>query len=212
MSSIVSSIVGGQAQNNVATTQQQASNYSVDVGARTAEDQQALSKALGEESIAEEKYGVDTEANTAKYTTDVGANTAKYTTDVGAKTAAEQLAEKAQEFGSTQDIASKQLATSAADINSATASAPSELLQEQSDIANKGTRSMQDISKQVGANLATSGVRGGQAAILQNRAVGEAGVSEQENIDQLLAEDAEQRMAAKTGYDTAVGGTAMGKV
>ena len=149
MSSVVSSIVGGQAQNNVATTQQQASNYSVDVGARTAEDQQALSKALGEESIAEEKYGVDTEANTAQYTT-----------DVGAKTAAEQLAEKAQEFGSTQDIASKQLATSAADINSATASAPSELLQEQSDIANKGTRSMQDISKQVGANLATSGVRG----------------------------------------------------
>ena len=190
MSSIVSSIVGGQAQNNVATTQQQASNYSVDVGARTAEDQQALSKALGEESIAEEKYGVDTEANTA----------------------AEQLAEKAQEFGSTQDIASKQLATSAADINSATASAPSELLQEQSDIANKGTRSMQDISKQVGANLATSGVRGGQAAILQNRAVGEAGVSEQENIDQLLAEDAAQRRAAKTGYDTAVGGTAIGKV
>ena len=201
MSSVVSSIVGGEAQNNVATTQQQASNYSVDVGARTAEEQQALSKALGEESIAEEKYGVDTEANTAQYTT-----------DVGAKTAAEQLAEKAQEFGSTQDIASKQLATSAADINSATASAPSELLQEQSDIANKGTRSMQDISKQVGANLATSGVRGGQAAILQNRAVGEAGVSEQENIDQLLAEDAEQRRAAKTGYDTAVGGTAMGKV
>ena len=71
---------------------------------------------------------------------------------------------------------------------------------------------MADTSKQVGANLATAGVRGGQATILQNRAVGEQGLGAQEDIDQLLAQNAATREAQKAGYYTQLGAGAMSKV
>ena len=73
------------------------------------------------------------------------------------------------------------------------------------------TRSMQDTAKQVGANLATSGVRGGQAATLQNRAVGEVGLNAEENIDQLLAQQAAATQAQQAGYYTQMAGGAMSK-
>ena len=129
----------------------------------------------------------------------------KYATDA-------DIGERKREFGQTTDVASKQLAETAAGINDATSSTPEELLNLKTDIENGTSRNMQNIAGQVGANLATSGVRGGQAATLQNRAVGEAGIAGETNIDQLLAEDAAQRRAAKTGYLTTIGSGAISHI
>jgi hypothetical protein len=212
MSGIVSAIIGGQAQENVASTQAGTSEYATNVGAKTSEEEMSNQLALAgigqQTAYGTANIGAKTSEDVAKISSD----TSKYGTDVGAKTAEQQLAEKSKEYLGTQDIATKQLADAASGIQDATASAPSELLQEKSDIENKNTRELQDISKQVGANLATSGVRGGQAATLQNRAVGEAGINAQNNIDELLAQDAAQRRSAKTGFYTTVAGGSIGKV
>ena len=223
MSSVVSAIIGGQSAQNVANTQAGQSNYAVDVGASTQrlgiQSQADTALAALQEQAKESQmsntttqYGMNLNSKTGLEEAGIASDTAKYGTDVAAKTAAANLAQQESQYKGTQDIASKQLAEASAGINSATSSTPSELLSLKSDIEKGNTRAMQDTAKQVGANLATQGVRGGQAAVLQNRAVGEQGLTAEQNIDELLAQDAAQRRAAQTGYYTSIGSGAMGKV
>ena len=172
MSSVVSSIIGGNAQENVAQTQANQSDYAVNVNAGTTTRGQDIQNAQFNQGLLEQE----------------------------------------KEYGNTQDVANQGLATAAAGIDATTGAAPAELTTLQGDIENKNTRAMADTSKQVGANLATAGVRGGQATILQNRAVGEQGLGAQEDIDQLLAQNAATREAQKAGYYTQLGAGAMSKV
>ena len=85
-------------------------------------------------------------------------------------------------------------------LNTIEGQAAPEVQQLQKDIANKATKSMQDTAAQTGANLQAQGVRGGQAATLQNRAVGEVGLQAQRDINQVAASDAQARQALLAGY------------
>ena len=151
------------------------------------------------------------------------AGESRYQTDTEAKEAANALNEKSGEFqqglleqqteyGQTQGIAENELANAATGMSNSENIATPALQTLQGDIENKNTRAMQDTAKQVGANLATQGVRGGQAAILQNRAVGEQGLSAQEDIDELLAQQAAATQAQQAGYNTQLAGGAMSKI
>ena len=201
MGSVVSSIIGAGAQQNVASTQagastdvariqEETSKYGIDTGAQTAAAALAEQAKESEANIAEQKYGVET----------------------GAKTAEEQLAQAASEYEQTTGAAAKNLSNATSGVEGANSKAPAELLQEKADIENKTGRTMQKIAGQTGANLATAGVRGGQAAILQNRAVGEAGIEGEENIDELLAQNAAQRQAALSNYYSGIGQTSASKL
>ena len=171
MSSVVSAVIGGNAQQNVANTQAAQSDYAVNKNADVTTRGQDIQ---------------NTQYNQA-------------------------LTEQQKEYGNAHNAGVQALTDSGNMIDEATGAAPAELTTLASDIANKSTRTMQDTSKQVGANLATAGVRGGQAATLQNRAVGEVGISSQEDIDQLLAQNAAQRQAAQAGYATSMGAAGLAK-
>lgn len=65
----------------------------------------------------------------------------------------------------------------------------SELDQLKQDIASQNARTMQDSARQMQANLYTSGVRGGQAATLMNRGMGQLARNAQSDINQLQYND-----------------------
>lgn len=171
MSSVVSSVIGGQAQENVAQANNDMSMYGINTNAATSAAQ------LAEQSKEyQQTYGLTAEE-----------------AEHGMQASDEGLANAAAGMANSANIATPALQA------------------EQGAIESGATRSMQDTAKQVGANLATSGVRGGQAATLQNRAVGEVGLNAEENIDQLLAQQAAATQAQQAGYYTQMAGGAMSK-
>ena len=172
MSSVVSSVIGGQAQENVAQTQANQSDYAVNVNAGTTTRGQDIQNAQFNQGLLEQE----------------------------------------KEYGDTQNTANTELANAATGMANSSGIASGALNTEMGAVESGATRSMQDTAKQVGANLATSGVRGGQAATLQNRAVGNVGLNAEENIDQLLAQQAAATQAQQANYNTALAGGAMSKV
>jgi hypothetical protein len=172
MSSIVSAVIGGQAQENVAQAQAGESQYQVNTEAATAGRGQDLQQG---EFLA-------------------------------------GLGEQHGEYTNTQNTANTELANAATGMADSSGIASGALNNEMGAIESGTTRTMQDTAKQVGANLATSGVRGGQAATLQNRAVGTVGLNAQENLDELLAQQAAATQAQQAGYNTALASGAMSKV
>lgn len=75
-----------------------------------------------------------------------------------------------------------------------------ELGQMQSDIANQSAEAQRQNRLQIQNQLNTSGVRGGQASILQNRATGELNRDLQRDVNSLAYDEASNRQNSRLGY------------
>ena len=75
-----------------------------------------------------------------------------------------------------------------------------ELQQLITDIANQSSEAQRQNRRQINANLAMQGVRGGQAAILANRATGELNRDLQRDINQTAYNEAANRQQARLNY------------
>ena len=75
-----------------------------------------------------------------------------------------------------------------------------ELSQMKTDIANKSSEAQRQNRLQVQNNLNASGVRGGQAAILQNRATGELDRDLGRDVNSLAYDEASNRQNSRLGY------------
>ena len=75
-----------------------------------------------------------------------------------------------------------------------------ELTQLMEDIANQSAEAQRQNRRQVNANLAMQGVRGGQAGILANRATGELNRDLQRDINQTAYNEAANRQSQRLGY------------
>jgi hypothetical protein len=99
-----------------------------------------------------------------------------------------QMGEGEQAFMSEADTANPELTTMEKDIASGTA------------------QQLQQGAGQMGANLATQGVRGGAAATLMNRGTGATAIEAQKNINALKYTDSATREAEKRAYMAAKAG------
>lgn len=75
-----------------------------------------------------------------------------------------------------------------------------ELVQLNNDILNQGTEAQKANRRQIEAILANQGVRGGQAAILENRALGETTRDLQRDINQNIYNEALNRQNSRLNY------------
>ena len=75
-----------------------------------------------------------------------------------------------------------------------------ELQQLNQDILNQGTEAQRANRRQIEATLANQGVRGGQAAILENRALGETTRDLQRDINQNIYNEALNRQNSRLNY------------
>ena len=75
-----------------------------------------------------------------------------------------------------------------------------ELQQLVEDIANQSAEAQRQNQRQINASLAQQGVRGGQAAILANRATGELNRDLQRDINQTVYDEAANRQNSRLGY------------
>jgi len=75
-----------------------------------------------------------------------------------------------------------------------------ELAQQEADLRSGNAKALQDTTGQISSNLARQGVRGGQAATLLGRSVGEMGTTAQKDINQMKFQDADTRAAQKRAY------------
>lgn len=118
---------------------------------------------------------------------------------------ASSLGESSRQFNVQQQAyndaikrAQEQSAQGEQGVLASTAQAPSELTQMKEDILSGQNKQMQAAANQAKANLAQSGVRGGQAATALNRATGDIASAAAQNVNQLAYQDAINRQAAKT--------------
>ena len=75
-----------------------------------------------------------------------------------------------------------------------------ELTQLVTDIANQSAEAQRQNQRQINASLAQQGVRGGQAAILANRATGELNRDLQRDINQTVYNEAANRQNSRLNY------------
>ena len=75
-----------------------------------------------------------------------------------------------------------------------------ELTQLVQDIANQSAEAQRQNQRQINASLAQQGVRGGQAAILANRATGELNRNLQRDINQTVYDEAANRQNSRLNY------------
>lgn len=68
------------------------------------------------------------------------------------------------------------------------------------DIANQATEAQRQNQRQINASLAQQGVRGGQAAILANRATGELNRDLQRDINKTIYDEAQNRQQSRLNY------------
>ena len=81
-----------------------------------------------------------------------------------------------------------------------TAQAPAEFQAVQNDIIAGQTEAQDNMNRYAAMNLARQGVRGGQAATLQNRQVGELNQNMQRDSNELMYQDARERRNQRSGY------------
>ena len=78
---------------------------------------------------------------------------------------------------------------------------PSAQLEQQSaDIASGNAKELQQGASQMGANLATQGVRGGQSATLLNRGTGTQAIEAQKNVNTMKYQDEATKKAQLRAY------------
>ncbi len=154
------------------------------------------------------------------------ANAAKNTANLARSTAVEQLGEQGREFDvtsrfQTETSQARQAAYAAAkkqgmtdqQAAEATLNMPNKALDTMtSDIKGQTAEELNLGRNQMAANLATQGVRGGQAALLLNRGAGEMATTAQRDVNKLkFADEADRRayqMAkAARGQNAALAGS-----
>ena len=119
---------------------------------------------------------------------------------------ANQLAEaQKQAYQTAAGTGAGQLSSATGAITGEANAVNPELGEMSSDIANRNAQELQQGAGQMSANLATQGVRGGQAATLLNRGTGQQAITAQQNIDQMKYQDATQKQAALMAYQAAIG-------
>ena len=126
----------------------------------------------------------------------------------------EQIAEQKNEFGSqmtayqaAQAQGQDQMGTANTAFENSVNTANPELATMSKDIATNNAQELQQGASQMGANLATQGVRGGQAATLLNRGTGQQAITAQQNINQMKFQDAATRQAQQAAYQVAIAQT-----
>ena len=147
------------------------------------------------------------------------ANASQNVANIGLQGINTQVSEKAREANLAQQNAlaqqqayQKAVGTGTGELNNATNAITSEantanpmLAQESTDIADQNAQELQQGAGQMSANLATQGVRGGQAATLLNRGTGQQAITAQQNIDQLQYQDSATKQAQLMAYQAAIG-------
>lgn len=88
--------------------------------------------------------------------------------------------------------------------------APAELDQLKQDILSGQAETMQTGSNQMQADLAASGMRGGQAATALKRGTGNIATAAQRDVNQLVGGEAMQRAAERRAYQSAKAGRGQG--
>jgi len=130
----------------------------------------------------------------------------------------EQLDEQRNEFKTTSEFekanqaarqkaydeaitrGSGQMGSGESELMSSLGTANPEIAQQEADLRYGNAKAIQDTTGQIHANLAAQGVRGGQAATLEGRAVGDMGINAQKDINQLKYQDADTRAAQMRAY------------
>jgi hypothetical protein len=127
----------------------------------------------------------------------------------------QQIAFNQQQQTARQNAYNNMLTTSgnqmgAADtaFNNSVSQAPTELAQAKQDVLAGSARGINKAADTMGASNAANGIRGGQAATLLNRGIGEMGIQTQENLNQMGLTDAETRAAALRSYEAMKAGNA----
>ena len=90
-------------------------------------------------------------------------------------------------------------------INAEANTANPELTSMSADVANRNAQQLQQGAQQMGANLSTQGVRGGQAATLLNRGSGQQATEMQQYLDQLKYQDSASKQQQLMAYNAAIG-------
>jgi hypothetical protein len=75
-----------------------------------------------------------------------------------------------------------------------------ELGQAKQDVLSGGAEGLNQASGQMAANLATGGVRGGQAATQMRRGIGQMGTDTQRQINEMAVNDAQSRRQMRGGF------------
>ena len=94
--------------------------------------------------------------------------------------------------------------------NTAVSTPLPELEQAKKDVLSGQAAGMQVAAGQMSANLANSGVRGGQAAGLLNEGTGKMGIQATKDINTMQLSEAEQRAAEQRAYEAAKAARAQG--
>jgi len=152
-----------------------------DAGAKAAEDTANKNVAMSREQIAENKRQFDLGLTEQQKQSEIR----KKAYEQAVATGSAQMAQGEQGFMGSINEANPELDTMS------------------NDIANGNARALSQGAGQMSANLATQGVRGGQAATLLNRGTGSQAISAQENINQLKYQDAATRAAQLRAYQAA---------
>lgn len=155
-----------------------ATSSAAEMQAKSAKEQALYGLQGTREQIAEQgrQFNVNTSVNTALS----GARQKAYEDAI--KRGEVQMGQGEKGFMSSVDTASPELGQLKQDI-----------LSGRSEAINTAGREMQ-------SKLAQGGVRGGQAATLLNRGVGQMGIESQRDINQLMGTEAMQREAEKRAY------------
>lgn len=153
-----------------------------------------LSSTENARKVALERDNAEMANQGSQFNASLGSNQAQFNAGLGGQDILKTAYQRGMKniAGTTSDAEKKFMDTMG--------SASPEVLKLQKDIGEKGTKAMQDAAGQSAANLQAQGVRGGQAATLQNRAVGEVGLQAQRDINELSASDAQARQAQIAGY------------
>lgn len=134
----------------------------------------------------------------------------KYQADLAYKSSKEQIAEqrrqqllRKQAYDEAISRGGGQMGEGENALMASLAEANPELATQEADLLQGNAKALQDTSGQMHANLAAQGVRGGQAATLEGRAVGAMGEGVQKDINQMKFQDAETRAGLLRAYQAA---------
>lgn len=134
----------------------------------------------------------------------------KYQADLAYKSSKEQIAEqqrqqllRKQAYDEAISRGGGQMGEGETALMGSLSEANPELATQEADLLQGNAKALQDTTGQIHTNLAAQGVRGGQAATLEGRAVGDMGTAVQKDINQLKFQDAETRAGLLRAYQAA---------
>jgi len=163
-----------------------------DAAARSAED-------TAKRAEASAKYGADRAAETSRYGIDVGAKTSA----AGLTAQQENIAARKAAYEAAKTLGVERFQTGETAFLSEAGKSSEVLGEVESDIEAGTAEALSKGSAQMAADLASAGVRGGQAATLLGRASGRTALDAQREITRLKLEEEAQKKADLTAYFSA---------